>query len=69
MEDLTRKYHGKNYDKAMKTAKQVKIRMKNDFLIKYPNADLRTFDFEVYLNQDGTLDSTNIFFKNSDILS
>ena len=69
MDDLTRKYYGKNYDKAMKTAKQVKIRMKNDFLKKYPNADLSKFDFEVYLNQNGTLDSTNIFFKNSDVLS
>ena len=54
MEDLTRKYYGKNYDKAMKTVKQMKIRMKNDFLRNYPNADLSKFDFEVYLNRDGT---------------
>ena len=29
MEELTRKYYGKNYNKTMENAKEQKIRMKN----------------------------------------
>ena len=35
----------------------------------YPNADLRKFEFVVSLKRNGDVDSTAIYFKNSDILS
>ena len=69
MDRLLRKYYGKNYDKAMENAKEERAKMKEEFLKKYPNADLSKFEFDVDLNQDGTIDSTSIFFKNSDVLS
>ena len=45
------------------------LKMKADFLKKYPDVDLSKFEFDVDLNQDGTVESTTIFFKNSDVLS
>ena len=69
MDELTKKYYGKNYDKAMKNAEEERIRLRKRRIKKYPKADLSKFDFQVYLNQDGTVDSTSIFFINSDVIS
>ena len=43
--------------------------MGTDLIKKYPNADLSKFDFKVDINQDGTVGSTAIYFKNSDVKS
>ena len=40
MDELTKKYYGKNYDKAMKNAEEERIRLRKNFIKKYPNADL-----------------------------
>ena len=69
MDDFLKQYYGTNYDKAIENAKSKRAEMKSEFLKKYPNADLSKFDFEVDLNKDGTVQSTSIYFKNSDILS
>ena len=53
----------------MKNAEEERIRLRKNFIKKYPNADLSKFDFQVYLNQDCTVDSTSIYFKDSDVLS
>ena len=69
MEQLLKKYYGKNYDKAMANAKEERIRIRNNFIKKYSNADLSKFEFDVDLNQDGIINSTSMYFKNSDVLS
>ena len=69
MNQILRNYYGKNYDKAMENAKKKRAEIRADFIKKYPNADLSKFDFEVHINQDGTVGSTAIYFKNSDVLS
>ena len=53
----------------MENGKEERAKMKVEFLKKYPNADLSKFEFDVDLNQDGTIDSTTIFFKNNQYLS
>ena len=64
-----KKYYGKNYEKAMENFKKKEAQIRSEFLKKYPKADLSKFDFEVDLNKDGTVQSTSIYFKNSDIVS
>ena len=68
MDQILINYYGKNYDKAMENAKKKRSEMGTNFIKKYPNADLSKFDFEVD-NQDGTVGSTAIYFKNLDVLS
>ena len=69
MDKLLKKYYRKNYYKAIENAKEERIRIRNNFIKKYPNADLSKFEFDVDHNQDDTIDSTSIYFKNSDVLS
>ena len=69
MDQFYRNYYGKNYDKAMEKAKIVRAGMREKFIKKCPNADLSKFIFEVDLNKDGSVNSTAIYFKNSDVLS
>ena len=69
MDQILRNFYGKNYDKAMENAKKKRAEIKADFIKKYPNADLSKFDFEVDIKKDGTVGSTAIYFKNSDVLS
>ena len=53
----------------MSETKKDREKPKADFLKKYPHADISKFEFNVYYNQDGTLESTAIYFKNSDVIS
>ena len=61
MDQILRNYYGKNYDKTVENVSA-------DFIKKYPNADLSKFDFEVHINEDGSVGSTDIYFKSSDVL-
>ena len=69
MENFYKKYYGDNYDKAMENSRKEKLKMKANFIKKYPNADLTKFEFVVSMKRNGDIDSTAIYFKNSDILS
>ena len=69
VEDFKKAYHGKNYDKVINETKKDRKKLKADFLKKYRRADISKFEFKVYYNQDGTVESTAIYFKNSDVLS
>ena len=69
VEAFERAYYGKNYDKVISEGKKEREKLKADFLKKYPNADISKFEFNAYYNQDNTLESTSIYFKNSDIFS
>ena len=69
VEDFEKAYYGKNDDKVMKETKKDREKLKADFLKKYPHADISRFEFDVYYNQDGTVESTAIYFKNSDTIS
>ena len=40
------------------------LKMKEEFLKKYPNAALTKFELNVDLNQDGTVNFTTIFLNN-----
>ena len=53
----------------MENAKEEWIRIRNNFIKKYPNSDLNKFEFDVDLNQGGTVKSTSIYFRNTDVLS
>ena len=64
---MEKEYYGKNYDKAMENIRKEQSRMRADFLKKYPNADISKFEFDVTLKRNGDVDSTAIYFKNSDI--
>ena len=66
---MEKEYYGKNYDKAMENIRKEQSKMRADFLKKYPNADISKFEFDVTLKRNGDVDSTAIYFKNSDILS
>ena len=69
VEDFEKAYYGKNYDKVMNEAKKDHEKLKADFLKKYPHPYISKFEFDVYYNQDGTVESTAIYFKNSDVIS
>ena len=68
VEDFEKAYYGKNYKVMNKTKKDHEV-LKADFLKKYPYTDISKFEFNMYYNQDGTLESTAIYFKNSDVIS
>ena len=68
MDQILRNYYGKNYDKAMENAKKKRAEMPADFIKKCPKTDLSKFDFEVHINEDGTVGSNAIYFKSSDVL-
>ena len=53
----------------MENAKKKRAEVQADFIKKYSNADLSKFNFEVDINQDRTVGSTAIYFKNLDVLS
>ena len=59
---------GKNYDKAMRLAKDVREEMRRDFLKKYPDADINKFRFEVSVDQDLNVEK-NIFYKINNTIS
>ena len=48
--------------KRWEIPEEKRLKIKSNFIKKYPNADIS-------MKQDGTVESTAIYFKNSDILS
>ena len=67
-DSIFRQYYGKNYDKAMRVAKDTREEMRRDFLKKYPDADIDKFDFEVSMDQDLNVEKT-IYYKIDDTTS
>ena len=53
----------------MENSKRKRAEMRAKFLKRYPNANLRKFQFEVDLKKDGSIESTSIYFKNNEYLS
>ena len=64
-DSIARQYYGKNYDKAMRLAKDTREEMKRDFLNKYPNANINKFDFEVSVDKDLHVERS-IYYKLDD---
>ena len=58
-----RQYYGENYDKALKNLRSTKKRLRDDFLKKYPNANIERFSFNVILSKTGDVTKTSVSFK------
>ena len=67
-DSIFRQYYGKNYDTAMRLAKDTREEMMRDFLKKYPNADIDKFRFEVSIDQHLNVEK-NIYYKIDDTTS
>ena len=63
MQNFIKNYYGDNYDKAMENSRRERLKMRANFIKKYPNADLTKFEFVVSLKRNGDVDSTAIYFK------
>ena len=57
------KKYGKNFGKAKKIYNRELLRAKTESKEKYPFANIDEFEFWVNLNQDGTLNETDIVYK------
>ena len=62
---MERKYYGKNYSLVKKEEKILDKQFKENFLKKYPYADMSKFSFEHMFFKDGSWDHTTIYFKNN----
>ena len=58
-----RQYYGENYDKALGNLRATKKRLRDDFLQKYPNANIERFSFNVILSKTGDVTKTSVSFK------
>ena len=58
-----RQYYGENYDKALGNLRSTKKSLRDDFLQKYPNANIERFSFNVILSKTGDVTKTSISFK------
>ena len=58
-----RQYYGENYDKALGNLKQTKKRLRDEFVKKYPNADVSKFSFNVTLSKVGDVTGTSFSYK------
>ena len=58
-----RQYYGENYDKALGNLKQTKKRLRDEFVKKYPNADVSKFSFNVTLSKVGDMAGTSVSYK------
>ena len=48
-----KQYYGENYDKALKNLRSTKKSLRDNFLKKYPNANIKMFNFNVILSKSG----------------
>ena len=62
MEDFIRKNY-KNPEKVLKLFHSEHSKLEDNFLKKYPKADMEKFAFQVDINKDGTLKSSRVFFQ------
>ena len=60
-----KKFYGKNYDFVMKEEKIVDKKLKDNFLKKYPYADLSKFNFKSDFDKDGSFSGAKIYFINN----
>ncbi len=67
-DSIFRQYFGKNYDKAMRLAKDTREDIRRDVLKKYPNADIDKFRFEVPVDKDLRVEK-NIYYNIDDTTS
>ncbi len=67
-DSIFQQYYGKNYDKAMRLAKDTREEMRRDFPKKYPDADINKFRLEVSVDQDLNV-KKNIYYKLDDTIS
>ena len=58
-----KQYYGENYDKALKNLRSTKKSLRDDFLKKYPNANIKMFNFNVILSKSGDVTGTSVSFK------
>ena len=58
-----RQYYGENYDKALENLRSTKKGLRDDFLRKYPNANMEMFSFNVILSKSGDVTRTSVSFK------
>ena len=69
VEDVEKKYFGKNYDFVVNERKVLDKQFKEYFLKKYPYADMTKFYFEHDIKKDGSWEKTITYFKNSPTVS
>ena len=67
-DSIFQQYYGKNYDKAMRLAKDTREEIRRDFPKKYPDADINKFRLEVSVDQDLNV-KKNIYYKLDDTIS
>ena len=60
-----RQYYGENYDKALRNLRSTKKRLRDDFLKKYPNANIERFSFNVILSKTGDATKTSVRLKSA----
>ena len=58
-----RQYYGENYDKALENLRLTEKSLRDDFLQKYPNANIELFSFNVTLSKSGDVTGTSVSFK------
>ena len=69
LEKAEKKYYGKNYDFVVNERKILDKKFKENFLKKYPYADMSKFYFEHDINKDGSWEKTITYFKNNPTIS
>ena len=62
-EQSYKQYYGTNYDKALNNFRTTKKRLKDEFKMKYPNAHVGRFSFNVVLSKTGDVTGTSVSFK------
>ena len=65
VEEASKKFYGKYYDLVKKEQKIVDKKLKENFLKKYPYADLSKFEFVQDYTKDGSFNGAKIYFINN----